>query len=133
MTRTRKVSVLIVDDSDLSRKMLNRALERRDYSCEEAEDGLQAVALVQSAIAASRRIDVILMDYEMPIMNGPTATKRIIEMGFQGVIFGVTGNVVQTELKTFLAAGARAVFPKPLDLDKLEATLASLHQELHAD
>jgi CheY-like chemotaxis protein len=64
--------------------------------------------------------DMILMDYEMPVMNGPTATARLRELGCMCPIVGVTGNVLGADVDFFLAQGADCVLPKPLQMSALE-------------
>ena len=69
---------LIVDDSAINRKFVNRLLRTKIGSRDEAEDGLQAVQMVQKSMQdGSGGYDVILMDYVMPVMDGPTATEKI--------------------------------------------------------
>jgi CheY-like chemotaxis protein len=65
--------------------------------------------------------DAILMDFEMPVMNGPTATAKLREMGCTAPIIGITGNVLPQDIKLFLNSGATAVLPKPLKFAELEA------------
>ena len=89
--------VLVVDDSRLNRKMLLKFLLKNGNVCTEAEDGLEAIERVKERIDFSngghgKPYDVILMDFIMPNMDGPTATKRLRSMGYAGLIFGVTGN-----------------------------------------
>lgn len=59
-----------------------------------------------------------------PVVDGPTATKAIRLLGYTGKVFGITGNALQSDVDTFLAAGADAVFPKPLDVDALLGAVA---------
>ena len=53
----------------------------------------------------------------MPIMDGPTATKKIRELGYLSEIFGLTGNTLDTDINCFLQCGANQIFAKPLDID----------------
>ena len=64
--------------------------------------------------------DAILMDFEMPVMNGPTATARLREMGCRCLIVGVTGNVLPADVAYFKEQGADAVLPKPLKISELQ-------------
>ena len=87
------LNLLLVDDSRLNRRMLARLLSCDDgYRCDEAEDGVEAVRLVETN--HDKPYDAILMDFMMPNMDGPTATKAIREMGYKGLILGVTGEWV---------------------------------------
>jgi signal transduction histidine kinase/CheY-like chemotaxis protein len=74
--------------------------------------------------ASGAGYDMILMDYEMPVMNGPTATARLRELGCMCPIVGVTGNVLGADVDYFLAQGADCVLPKPLQMSALEEVWA---------
>ena len=112
--------VLVVDDSSLNRKMLCKLLLTVKCTMEEADDGLKAVEKVRARMAQSpglnRMYDVILMDFVMPIMDGPTATQAIRALGYSGPILGVTGNTLGSDVNHFIQCGANAVLPKPFDL-----------------
>jgi signal transduction histidine kinase len=89
--------LLVVDDSRLCRKMLQKCLRADGHTCTEAEDGLEAVAMVKERIGHAtggngKPFDAILIDFIMPNMDGPTATKEIRALGYTAPIFGVTGN-----------------------------------------
>jgi CheY-like chemotaxis protein len=109
---------LIVDDSPTNRKFVNRLLRTKIGTRDEAVDGQEAVNMVSAAIQAGISYDLILMDYVMPVMDGPTATQKIRDMGYKGVILGVTGNGHQPEIDLFLNSGADQVLIKPLSADK---------------
>jgi two-component system, sensor histidine kinase len=89
--------LLVVDDSRLCRKMLQKCLRADGHTCTEAQDGLEAVAMVKKRIGHAnggngKPFDAILIDFIMPNMDGPTATKEIRALGYTAPIFGVTGN-----------------------------------------
>ena len=67
--------------------------------------------------------DFILMDYQMLIMDGPAAISAIRALGYEGVILGLTGNVLAVDQDVMVKAGAQAVLTKPLDIDILWNTL----------
>eukprot|EP01041_Mallomonas_annulata_P042208 gene42208-biopygen11567 len=70
------------------------------------------------------------MDANMPVMSGLEATRRIRDMGYKGLIIGVTGNVTPHDISTFVAHGANIVLPKPLDMSKLDNALDNFfHKE----
>lgn len=110
--------ILVVDDSNLNRKMLIKLFKTAKYTCDEASDGLIAVAKVRERMArveGSNSYDAILMDFVMPNMDGPTATQAIRGLGYSGPIFGVTGNALDSDIKFFISSGVYAVLPKPFD------------------
>jgi CheY-like chemotaxis protein len=93
----RPLELLVVDDSRLNRKMLLKCLRADGHTCCEAEDGLEAIAMVKERIGHGtgghgRPFDAVLMDFIMPNMDGPTATKEIRALSYTSPIFGVTGN-----------------------------------------
>jgi CheY-like chemotaxis protein len=90
--------VLVVDDSVSNRKLLMRMLKNRGHTCEEACDGQEAVLLVKEA---STPFDSILLDYEMPVMDGPTACKQMRQMGCSCFVVGVTGNLMPEDIAYF--------------------------------
>jgi CheY-like chemotaxis protein len=116
--------LLVVDDSLLSRKMLVRLLTSKDHVCEQAEDGEVAVQKYLEMVERGEPPEAILMDFEMPVMNGPTATARLRELGCACLILGVTGNVLPHDVAHFLAQGADAVLPKPVMSEDLQQLLA---------
>ena len=109
--------VLIVDDAALNRKMLRRLIEDRVTSVAEAVDGSDAVNYIRNSSQSVP--DVIFMDYVMPNMDGPTATREIRALGYSGIIVGVTGNALADDIDSFIRAGADRVFTKPLRMDDL--------------
>ena len=113
--------VLVVDDAAMNRKLLTRLLEKRGYTCDQAENGQEAVDKVVAALKADCPYDTILMDFEMPVMNGPEAARQIRELGCDPFIAGITGNVLPEDVAFFKENGANWVFPKPVRIPDLEA------------
>ena len=56
-------------------------------------------------------------------MDGPTATKLLRESGYTGVVIGITGNVLPSDIDYFIANGANRVLLKPLDMKLLKSSL----------
>jgi CheY-like chemotaxis protein len=113
--------LLVVDDSHLNRKMLIKVLEAKGYACEEAEDGQLALAKVKLRLDEGRgEYAAILMDFMMPNMDGPTATRELRKLGYRGPIIGVTGNALQSDVDHFTSNGATAVLTKPFKLTEFQ-------------
>jgi CheY-like chemotaxis protein len=123
---THPFQVLIVDDDPIVRMIHSRVLMQEGYHITQAENGEQAVALVQQQL-----FDVILMDINMPKMNGLDATAKIraYENGSRHTpIIGVTG-YGEYEPETCLAKGMDTILGKPVAIPQLvnvvqEAVLA---------
>ena len=116
----RRKRALIVDDAALNRKMMSRLLALRHFEIEEASDGLEALSRLRVSVGESNpQYDVILMDFVMPNMDGPTATREIRALGYPGIIIGVTGNALAEDIELFMTCGANKVLAKPLQIEDL--------------
>jgi len=124
----RKPVVLIVDDVALNRKMLRRLLTDRCAQAVEAVDGQDAVGKVRAAmVTGGEMFDIITMDYQMPVMDGVTATQHIRQLGYTGIIVGVTGNALPADVSRFILAGANRVLTKPMDVKKMDDVIRVMY------
>ena len=122
------LKLLIVDDVLSNRKLTSRLLTNKGHECDVAENGAVAVEMVRDSMINGgnhdepqrRPYDCVLMDFEMPVMNGPTATAEIRALGSDVFIVGITGNVLSEDVEYFKSEGANAVIPKPLQVSALE-------------
>jgi CheY-like chemotaxis protein len=123
----KKHRILVVDDVLTNRKMLVRLLERHGHICDIARNGQEAIDAYTADLAAAEAdesyqpFDTVLMDFEMPVLSGPEATKKLRDMGCKAPIIGVTGNVLADDVEFFMAHGADAVLSKPVKLSRLES------------
>jgi two-component system cell cycle response regulator DivK len=116
--------ILVVEDQADSRQIIRDMLAPTDYSTIEAENGEQALAAI-----AKQRPDLILMDIQLPIMDGYTATRRIkADPALQSIpIIAVTSYALDGEAKIAKAAGCDDYVPKPYSPREL---LAKIRQYL---
>ncbi|MCL2481487.1 MAG: response regulator [Spirochaetaceae bacterium] len=108
---------LVVEDYYVNQKLFKTILESLHIEVEVADNGLIAVELV-----AERTFDLILMDIQMPVMNGLDASRKIREMGIKTPIIAVTANAITGEMEKILEAGMDDFLSKPFkktDLAKL--------------
>jgi CheY-like chemotaxis protein len=117
-------NVMVVDDSGPTRKVVARLLRNAGYVCTEAVDGQDCMDKVLAM--GKNPVHLILMDFEMPRMNGPTATARLRELGYRMPIVGVTGNVLAADKDFFIAHGANNVLHKPLSIEQLKAEISGV-------
>ena len=111
--------VLLVEDNLINQELAKALLNAVGLVVETAEDGVQAVEL-----ALSRPYDLILMDMQMPRMDGLAATRAIRESGANTVpIIAMTANAFNEERSACLKAGMNAHLAKPVDPELLYATL----------
>jgi len=117
----RPMRLLIVDDVLSNRKLLSRLLSHHGHQCDLAGDGEEAIRMITEALEAAVPYHSILLDYEMPVMNGPDAAKEMRRRKFEPCfIIGVTGNMLPDDVNYFRECGANAVLAKPFQYAKVE-------------
>ena len=111
--------VLIVEDIELNREIAEVILEEAGFEVESAPDGTDAVAMVKKS--EENYYDVILMDVQMPIMNGYEATRTIRNLPRKDVrtlpIIAMTANALEEDKEAALKNGMNAHLSKPIDVD----------------
>lgn len=107
-------TVLVVEDVDICRKMICKFLESNSITFDKVENGLQALDKIKNKC----RYKIILMDKEMPLMDGHEATLNIRKLGYTLPIVGLTGNAFEEQQDEFRKHGADYILLKPLDLKK---------------
>ena len=121
-TKTAPVHVLIVDDHEVNRRIVSLFIEPLGWGWTMAENGLEAVELCHS-----RAFDVILMDMQMPAMDGVSATRAIrAERGPNQAtpIIALSGNVMDHHRAAWSEVGVDDFLAKPIDPEHLITTLA---------
>ena len=122
-------NLLVTDDSGVNRKMMCRSLQSVGFKCFQASDGQECVDIVKKALQHEHEpIDLVLMDYEMPRMNGPKACSVLRDMRCGIPVIGVTGNVLNEDKRLFMEHGAIHVLQKPFSIQELETVLQQLHK-----
>jgi len=117
----RPLRILLVEDNPTNQRVAHLLLERMGYKADLAANGREAVAAV-----AERRYDLVLMDVEMPEMDGVEATRRIrasAPRGAQPRIVGLTANAGREDRDAYLAAGMDDCLAKPIVTAELRAEL----------
>lgn len=117
MTETdTKGTVLYIEDNPDNRLLVKRVLLSEDYELMEATNAFEALRVLENA-----RPDVILMDINMPDMDGYTLTAKIKSLpGFERTpIVAVTANVMRGDKERTLEAGCDGYIQKPIDIDQL--------------
>ncbi len=123
--RPRPLHVLLAEDVALNRMVITKLLERDGHTVHSVGDGASAVAAVAMGL-----FDLVLMDVRMPGMDGIEATLRIRDLADAGradlPIVALTANVMPEDRGRFAAAGMNGVVGKPLNMDTLYETLATV-------
>ena len=110
--------ILLAEDSIDNRRLLKRLLEGAGAQLDVASDGLDAVKMAQS-----HPFDVILMDIQMPRLDGYNATRQIRGIGFKKPILALTAHASEQDLERVLEAGCNDRLVKPIEFDQIVSSI----------
>lgn len=110
------IEILVVEDNDLNRKIVSQMLLNYGFQVAEAVNGLECLKLIQD-----HHFDLILMDMQMPVMDGYEATRLVRDMGYQESIpiIAMTAHALTGDREKCLAAGCTSYIAKPFKTDEL--------------
>ncbi|MBI5081796.1 MAG: response regulator, partial [Chloroflexi bacterium] len=114
----------LTEDNTVNQKLALRILQRMGYRADVAANGLEALAALRR-----QRYDVILMDVQMPEMDGLEATRQIrstFTPDQQPHIIAMTANAMQGDREVCLEAGMNDYVSKPIQIKELQAALESV-------
>ncbi len=114
--------VLLVEDGDDNRRLIRFILAAAGAEVAEAADGYEGIAAVVDAPTA---FDAVIMDMQMPRLDGYAATGQIRQGGYEGPIVALTANVMGTDEAKCLEAGCDAYATKPIDRVAFISTVAA--------
>ena len=112
--------VLLVEDNPVNQQVAGEILQEAGVTVKIAENGAQAVQRVQE-----ERFDLVLMDMQMPVMDGVTATVRIRELGATLPVIAMTANAMASDRERCLAAGMNDFLSKPIHPQELYRVVAA--------
>jgi PAS domain S-box-containing protein len=110
--------ILLVEDGESNRKLICLVLQRAGVRIDQAEDGKRG-----SEMALARHYDVILMDMQMPVMDGYTAARLLRDRGVTTPIIALTAHAMRGDEEKCRAAGCSGFLTKPIDVDLLVRTV----------
>lgn len=115
-------TILIAEDDDINQKFLSVYLQKMGFNCVIAENGKRAVEIFEK-----EKISLILMDIQMPILDGVSATEKIRELekikGIHTPIVALTAYALKDDKEKFLQAGIDDYLSKPIDISELNTKL----------
>ena len=126
------MSVLIAEDNELNWEIINTLLEEYKVNCERAANGKECVEKISTA--AEGVYDLILMDVQMPVLNGKDATRQIRQSSRPYVrnipIYAMTADAFEEDRQECLAAGMNGHIAKPVDINKVLDVLKQVKRSL---
>lgn len=111
-------NILLVEDTTVNQQLITFNLEQTGAQVDLAVNGLEGL---QKALAV--QYDVILMDIQMPIMDGKEAMKSLLQQGNNTPTYALTANVMPSDIEEYAAIGFAGALSKPLELENLYAVL----------
>ena len=118
INRLPSCKILVVDDGDANRRLIKLILERAGCEVSEAENGQ-----IGFEKAMSGDFDIVLMDMQMPVLDGYEATRRLRKNGYVASIIALTANAMNGDQDKCRNAGCDGFLAKPIDMDLLLETL----------
>ena len=123
--------ILLAEDNELNREIAVEILNAYGFEVDTAENGAIAVEKVRTA--APGQYDLVLMDVQMPLMNGYEAAQAIRKSsnpdGKAIPIIAMTANAFSDDIRACLNAGMDAHISKPVDMSAFEKTVRSLRED----
>ncbi|KAA3663224.1 MAG: response regulator [Chloroflexi bacterium] len=123
MGKRHPLTLLMVEDNPINQKVATRLLERLGYQLDIAQNGVEGLHAIEQ-----KSYDVILMDIQMPIMDGVETTQHIrqhVKKSQQPRIIAVTAHAMEGDREGYLEAGMDDYISKPI---KLDALVSALHK-----
>jgi len=121
----RNKHILVVDDVEINRLILVEILSAQGASCDEAENGQEALEAFEQSQPGD--YDLILMDVQMPVMDGYAATRAIRSSSHPAAqtvpIIAITANAFVDDVRDAIDSGMDAHISKPIQIDKLKSTI----------
>jgi len=117
--------LLLAEDFVDNQRLISHVLRKAGAEVALAENGETAIALALAARDSENPFDIILMDMQMPVLDGYEATRRLRQRGYQRPIIALTAHSMDSDRKKCLDAGCNDFTSKPIDRAKLIALVAA--------
>lgn len=114
-----RARVLVAEDNVINQQLITLLLQRDGHTVTVTPDGAKALTALEGGA-----FDIVLMDIQMPVMDGIAATREIRARGFAMPVFAVTANASADDREGFAAMGFTGIIPKPIDVNLLRRSMA---------
>ena len=124
--------ILLAEDGIDNQRLIGHILRTRGAEVTIAENGRLAYDAAMRALGEKRPFDVILMDMQMPEMDGYAATSKLRQMQYEGIVIALTAHAMESDRTKCLAAGCDNYASKPIDRNLLIGLLADYFKNSRA-
>jgi len=123
-----KIRVLFVEDKDVTRKIVSLLLQKSGYEVSLANNGKEAIDMFKP-----EDFDIVIMDIQMPVMDGVTATKKLIEKYGEKMppIVGLSANIFEGAREKYMKEGMSEFLTKPLNMEEFDEVVENLLGSAH--
>ncbi len=128
LTMNHNYSVLIVEDNKINQMVTRKILENNNFKCQVVDDGIAALSVLQK-----KSFDVILMDINMPIINGFETTRRLRALNIKTPVVALTAFDKGEITEEAIASGMNDIIVKPFEPVKLFQILTAQIHKKNAD
>ena len=111
--------ILLVEDNDLNQQLITFNLEKTGAQVDLAINGLEGL---QKALTV--QYDLVLMDIQMPVMDGKEAMRSFLQLGISTPVYALTANVMPSDIQEYAAIGFIGSLGKPLELENIYSVLS---------
>ncbi|MCA8964051.1 MAG: response regulator [Planctomycetes bacterium] len=118
--------ILVVDDAPDNRRLVSFVLQKAGAQVSLAENGRAGVDMVVAASPTDQPFDLVVMDMQMPVLDGYGATAELRQRGYDAPILALTANAMQADLEACLEAGCDSYATKPIDKNSLVSLIEML-------
>lgn len=118
--------ILIVEDGLDNQRLISFLLKKEGMQVELADNGKIGFEQTMAALESGQPYDFVLMDMQMPVMDGYTATRKLRDAGYTAPIIALTAHAMKNDMEKCLDAGCNAYATKPVDKGKLMETITRL-------
>jgi signal transduction histidine kinase/CheY-like chemotaxis protein len=112
-------NILLVEDTEVNQQLITFNLMQTGAQVDLAVNGLEGL---QKALVV--QYDLVLMDIQMPVMDGKEAMKSMLQLGVNTPVYALTANVMPSDIKEYAAIGFSGALSKPLELENLYSVLS---------